>query len=197
MRQLQFWFEFTSTYSFLSAMRIEELAKRRGVEVEWKPFLLGPIFDARGWDTSPFEIYADKGTYMWRDVERRANEHGLVFRRPAEFPQHSLKAARVAQMALQTVHGTEFVRAVYSAMFSKGETISDDSVIIACLDRAGLPAKLLDAANDHDNKSALKSVVDDAQGRGIFGAPSFTVKEELFWGDDRLETALDWACRPE
>lgn len=194
MPQLQFWFDFTSTYSFLSAMRIEELAAERAVEIEWKPFLLGPIFDAQGWNTSPFDIYPDKGNYMWRDVERRAKEHGLIFRRPPLFPQNSLKAARVAQVALQTVYGPDFVRSVYRAAFSEEASISDDSVIIACLNEAGLPTNLLEVANERENKSALKSAVDEAQAHGIFGAPSFVVGQELFWGDDRLETALNWAC---
>lgn len=174
-------------------MRIEKLAADRAVEVVWKPFLLGPIFDAQGWNTSPFDIYPHKGNYMWRDVERRAKEHGFAFNRPAQFPQSSLKAARVAQMALQTIHGPDFVRAVYRAAFVERALISDDSVIANCLNEADLPAHLLEVANEHQNKSILKAAVDEAKARGIFGAPSFTVGQELFWGDDRLETALNWA----
>ena len=97
---LRFWFEFASPYSWLAAMRIEAEADRRGVTVTWQPFLLGPIFADRGWPTSPFLLYPDKGRYMWRDVERQAEKYGLTLRHPDRspdgiFPQNSLLAARL------------------------------------------------------------------------------------------------------
>ena len=67
---LYFWFDFASTYSYPAAMRIEKLAAGRGVSVVWRPFLLGPIFAARGWKDSPFSLQPEKGRYMWRDLER-------------------------------------------------------------------------------------------------------------------------------
>ena len=91
---LEFWYEFASTYSYLSAMRIDALAAAAGVAVAWKPFLLGPIFKAQGWDTSPFNLYPAKGRYMVRDLERLAADRGLAFVLPAVFPQNSLRATR-------------------------------------------------------------------------------------------------------
>ena len=96
MAKLEFWYEFASTYSYLSAMRIEEMAREAGVEVQWRPFLLGPIFVAQGWTTSPFSIYAAKGRNMWRDMERLTAARGLGFRKPDPFPQNGLHAARLA-----------------------------------------------------------------------------------------------------
>ena len=93
---LDFWFEFASTYSYPAAMRVEKLAGAAGVAVRWRPFLLGPIFKAQGWDNSPFNLYPDKGRYMWHDLERLTASMGLPFRRPDPFPQSSLLAARVA-----------------------------------------------------------------------------------------------------
>ncbi len=90
MARLTFWFEFASTYSYLSAMRIEEMARKADVEVIWKPFLLGPIFKAQNWDTSPFNVYPAKGRYMVRDIERIAEARGLAFRLPDPFPQNGL-----------------------------------------------------------------------------------------------------------
>ena len=95
-KRIAFWFEFASTYSYLSTMRIERLAAEKGVEISWKPFLLGPIFKAQGMDNSPFNIYPEKGKYMWRDMERRSAEYGLEFKRPEAFPQNGLHAARLA-----------------------------------------------------------------------------------------------------
>ena len=89
---LDFWFDFASTYSYLAASRIGPLAAEAGVEVRFRPFLLGPIFKAQGWDTSPFNLYPAKGRNMWRDLERVCEDTGLPFRRPEPFPQNSLLA---------------------------------------------------------------------------------------------------------
>lgn len=197
-RPVTFWFEFASTYSYLSAMRIDVEAEARGVEVVWKPFLLGPIFKAQGWDSSPFSIYPDKGANMWRDLARRAEKYGLPFNRAAEklFPQHSVLAARVAIVGLQASWGRAYCRAVYQAQFVEGRDISDRAVIAACIDAAGGMADDALARAERDTaKAALRANVEDARSRRVYGAPSFIVDDELFWGDDRLEDALDWANR--
>src|ERR1700730_5178732 len=96
-RSLTFWYEFASTYSWLSAERIEALAVQAGVEVAWRPFLLGPIFAAQGWTSSPFNLFPAKGRNMWRDMERQCARLGLPpIVRPDPFPQNSLLAARLA-----------------------------------------------------------------------------------------------------
>ncbi len=192
---LDFWFEFASTYSFLSVMRIEEDARRAAVSIRWRPFLLGPIFAAQGWATSPFNIFEVKGRYMVRDIERVAAGRGLGFLLPKPFPQHSLLAARLALTVPD--HGARggFVRAVMAAQFTEGQQINDPAVLSACLARAGLtPGPHLEAAQSDQIKAELKSNTERARALGVFGAPSFvTADRELFWGDDRLDAALAWA----
>lgn len=188
--RLEFWFEFASTYSYITAMRIEAAAADAGVAVVWRPFLLGPIFGAQGWTSSPFNLYPVKGAYMWRDVGRLAEAQGLVFQQPDPFPQNSLHAARIATAALAHPEGPAFCKAVYHAEFAEGRNIAEPSVLADCLTRAGLPSSLGEAATDPAVKDALKGAVSEAQDLGIFGAPSFISKGELFWGDDRLEMAL-------
>src|SRR6266581_7767160 len=100
MPALDFFYDFASTYSYPAAMRIAPLAAQAGVAVRFRPFLLGPIFKAQGWDTSPFNLYPARGRHMWRDLERLCAELKLPFRRPDPFPQNSLLAARVALAAL-------------------------------------------------------------------------------------------------
>ncbi|KIC16381.1 2-hydroxychromene-2-carboxylate isomerase [Leisingera sp. ANG-DT] len=190
---ITFWFEFASTYSYLSVMRIGELAAARGVAVTWKPFLLGPIFAAQGWDTSPFNIYPAKGRYMWRDMERICAARGLPLCRPAVFPQNGLIAARLALATGQ--NGIEaFTKAVFQAQFGAGKDIADETVLQRCLSTAGLDRSLMQRAQAPDIKSALRTKTDEAIAAGIFGAPSFTSGAELFWGDDRLEQALEHAA---
>ncbi|MCR9107623.1 2-hydroxychromene-2-carboxylate isomerase [Marivita sp. XM-24bin2] len=192
--KVEFWFEFASTYSYLSAMRLPAIAKRRGIEIAWCPFLLGPIFASQGLSSSPFNIYPIKGQYMWRDVERRANGHGLGFRQPEPFPQNGLLAARVATAAPPGAAQVRFCQAVFEAEFALGCDISDRQTIETCARDAGLAPDVMDRATSDDVKQRLRQTTEYAQKRGIFGAPSFTVGDELFWGDDRLEEALDWAA---
>jgi 2-hydroxychromene-2-carboxylate isomerase len=193
---VQFWFEFASTYSYPAAMRVEHEAAQRGVAIDWKPFLLGPIFAAQGWDDSPFNLYPAKGRYMWRDLERICETQGLPFHRPSQFPRSGLLAARVASAAEAERWLPEFVRTVYEANFAYDRDIPDRAVIGELLQDLGLPAAVwLERAESADVKARLRARTEEAQHCGIFGAPSFLVSDELFWGNDRLEHALDWAER--
>src|SRR4051794_39525819 len=175
MPVLDFWLEFASTYSYPAAMRIAPLAAAAGVEVRWRPFLLGAIFKAQGWPIdSPFNWQPAKGRHMWRDLERLCADLGLPFRRPDPFPQPSVEAARVALVALAEGFGEDFTRAVYRAEFAEGRQIADVAVLIELI--ASLrrnPAQVLARAQSADIKAKLRAETDEAQRLGIFGAPSF------------------------
>lgn len=192
---LDFWFEFASTYSYPAAMRIAPLAKARGVSVRWRPFLLGPIFKAQGWDNSPFNLYPAKGRYMWRDLQRICEALSLPFVQPAVFPQNTVLPARVAIVGLAQDWGEDFCRAAYACEFGEGRNIGEPPMIAAALKSLGQDAEaVMQEAQSEPIKGALRAQTEEAQRLGIFGAPSFvTVDGELFWGNDRLEAALDWA----
>ncbi len=188
---MDFWYEFASTYSYPAAMRVARIAEAAGVALRWRPFLLGPIFGAQGWNDSPFNIYPAKGKYMWRDLERICAAEGLPLKQPVRFPQNGLKAARIA-LVLGGKIGA-FTRAVYTANFAEQKDISDDAVLSDILRKLDVnPEDAFVAANTPENKAALKAQTDEAIALGIFGAPSFTVDGELFWGNDRLEEAIGW-----
>jgi 2-hydroxychromene-2-carboxylate isomerase len=193
-RTLEFWYDFASTYSYLSAMRIEDMAKAADVQVVWRPFLLGPIFKGQGWDTSPFTIYPAKGRYMVRDMERLATGRGLSFRMPGRFPQSSLAAARVALVGADEGWIADFTRAIYTAEFGDGKNIGERDELTAILHGLRLDSdRIFSVVETPALKQKLKDQTAVAQRRGIFGAPSFTCRGELFWGDDRLEQAIAWA----
>jgi 2-hydroxychromene-2-carboxylate isomerase len=191
---LDFWFDFASTYSYPAAMRIAPLAREAGITIRFRPFLLGPVFKAQGWDTSPFNLYPAKGRNMWRDLERLCGDLNLPFRRPEPFPQNSLLAARVALVGLNTTWGKEFCQAVFGAEFREGRQIDDPTVISDILERLQVKsAPVLEAARTDKTKTNLRAQTEEAQRLGIFGAPSFMTEDnELFWGNDRLERALAW-----
>ncbi len=190
---LDFWFEFGSTYSYPAAMRVEALAAERGVTVSWRAFLLGPIFREQGWNDSPFNLYASKGRYMWRDLERICAAHRIPFRYPSAFPRNGLLAARVACRFAEAPWLPDFVRAVYRANFEEDLDISEPATITRCLASSGEdPDALLEEAQSAGSKDQLRIQTQQASRLGIFGAPSFLVGSELFWGSDRLEDALSW-----
>jgi 2-hydroxychromene-2-carboxylate isomerase len=194
---VDFWFDFASTYSYPAAMRIGDAADRAGVAVRFRPFLLGPIFKAQGWDTSPFSIYEAKGRYMWRDLERLCADLELPFRRPEPFPQNGLLAVRIVLAGLATgaIWPEEFCVAVFRAQFGEGRRIDDPSTLSAILTVFGVDAATaLAAAQAEDNKARLRMQTEEAQRLGIFGAPTFITPDgELFWGNDRFDAALAWA----
>jgi 2-hydroxychromene-2-carboxylate isomerase len=195
-RSLDFWFDFASTYSYLAAMRIEDAAAARGVFVRWRPFLLGPIFAAQGWTTSPFNLYPAKGRNMWRDMERQTARMGLPLERPKPFPQPSLAAARAA-LALVEADRPRFSRAVFAAEFGEGRPIGAPATLIAIADGLDLDGAAFAAATATPAlKERLRAEVEKARRLGLYGAPSFVTPDgELFWGNDRLEAALEWLQR--
>ncbi|MEM7290244.1 MAG: 2-hydroxychromene-2-carboxylate isomerase [Pseudomonadota bacterium] len=193
--KIEIWFEFASTYSYLTVSRAENVVERAGVGFEWKPFLLGPIFREKGWKTSPFILDEIKGSYMWRDVARRAKHYGLAFARPSIFPMNSLMAARIMMAALKEPWCGAYAKDVFAAQFARGEDISDPNILARALKtHTSDPGHWLALAQTDRVKQQLRSQTETAKSLGLFGAPSFRVGDELFWGDDRLEDAIAWAA---
>jgi 2-hydroxychromene-2-carboxylate isomerase/heme-degrading monooxygenase HmoA len=195
---VEFWFEFGSTYSYPAAMRIQTLAAELDVRVSWRVFLLGPIFQDQGWNDSPFNLFPRKGRYMWRDLERICAARDIPFRRPSEFPRNGLLAARIACRFADKPWLPDFVRGVYRANFAQDLDISTSEVIASCLTCSGEdPDALIIESQSPRSKEALRRQTEQASQLGIFGAPSFVVGREVFWGGDRLEDALNWAVEAD
>ncbi|TVO58882.1 2-hydroxychromene-2-carboxylate isomerase [Denitromonas halophila] len=195
---VEIWFEFASSYSYLAVMRVESAARAAGVTLHWRPFLLGPVFLSLGWNDSPFNIYPPKGRYMWRDMARLAAKYDIPFHLPSQFPRNGLLAARVARLGQDQPWIADFARAAMRANFGEDRDIGQPEVIVDILSALDLPAaQLIDAALAPANKLALRRQTEQAAERGIFGAPTLLVGDEMFWGNDRLEDALAWACRSE
>src|SRR5262249_32223773 len=173
------------------------LRRAAGATLRWAPFLLGPLFKAQGWDTSPFNIYPAKGRYMWRDVARICARLDLPFRCPEPFPQWTLLPARVAYVGLDEGWGEDFCRAVYAAEFGDGRPVGEEAVVRDVLHGLGLASEaVLARARSAEIKARLRTATEEAERAGVFGAPSFVAADgELFWGQDRMAEALAWAVR--
>jgi len=190
---LEFWFDFASNYSYLSVMRIEQTAARLGVIVQWRPFLLGPIFKSFGWSTSPFVLQPWKTDYVWQDMARQCRKYGLAWTRPTTFPRGSLLPARVALVGADKPWMGEYCRRVMQLNFAVDQDIDSAAALSEVLAQLGLPTQDIVAEAQGDaNKLRLRNQTDLARTKGVFGAPTFFVGEEMFWGNDRLDDAL--AC---
>jgi len=155
MAAIEFWYEFGSTYSYPAVMRIETLAAKAGVELRWRPFLLGPIFQTLGWNDSPFNIFAAKGRYMWRDLTRVCEAEGIPLKLPpAKFPQNGLKAARLALAGESRGWTPSFTRAVFAANYAEQKDISEEATLREILNAVGVDAEAaFAAANTPETKT--------------------------------------------
>lgn len=192
---LEFWFDFGSNYSYLSAMRIEELAREKAVKIIWKPFLLGVVFKDLGWQTSPFVLQKLKGDYTWRDMARQCAKYGLPWRQPTVFPRTALLPLRVALVGAGQGWIAAFTRRMMTMNFAEDRDIDNVEAVSAVLTELGLEAAaILALALTEENKLRLRRQTEQAQALKLFGAPSFIGAGELFWGNDRLDDALAHAA---
>jgi len=188
---VEFWFDFGSNYSYLSAMRIEEAARKLDVRVVWKPFLLGPIFRELGMESSPFVAQREKGAYVWQDMVRQCRKYGLRWTRPSTFPRLSVLPARVALLGAERPWIAAFCRAVMELNFVHDEDINRGDRLAPILTELGVSAnEILREADADTTKTRLREQTAEARKRGIFGAPTFFVGTDMFWGNDRLDDAL-------
>jgi len=190
--KIDFWFTMGSTYSFLSVMRLAELQQSTGVTFQWRPFHLLVILQEM--NHVPFADKPAKLAYMWRDIERRASIQGIAARLPAPYPvKSSIRANLVATVGMREGWGPDFVRAAYRRWFQLGQEAGSERNLSGSLRDIGQDeARVLALADSEDAMAALVAETDAARALGIFGSPTFTVDREVFWGDDRLEDAINW-----
>lgn len=192
---IDFWFEFGSNYSYLSAMRIEEAAAARGVAVRWRPFLLGPIFQSFGWPSSPFVLQKQKGAYVWKDMERQCAKYGLPWRRPSVFPRPATLPMKVAAAHADAAWIGSYCRAFMIRNFALDMEVNNEATVTDVLVDLGLDATAVLAHTASEaGKNCLRQATAEAQSLGIFGAPTLFVRGEMFWGNDRLDDALAFAA---
>jgi 2-hydroxychromene-2-carboxylate isomerase len=193
--EIEFWFDFGSNYSYLSVMRIEDAARRLGVQLAWRPFLLGPIFQALGMQNSPFVLQKEKGAYVWRDMVRQCRKYGLRWKQPTTFPRLGVLPSRVALLGADQPWVGAFCRRVMELNFVLDKDINQPEQLTPILAELGLPvADILDQSRQETTKLRLREQTEQARARGTFGAPTFFVGTEMFWGNDRMDDALLFAA---
>lgn len=192
-RALDFFFFIGSTYTYLAVNRIADVAARGGVPVRWRPFSVRAIM--REQNNSPFTGKPAKMGYMWRDVERRAKRYSIPFRSIPPYPVDPDELAnRVASLASLEGWCPEYSRAIYRNWFLEGQTPGEPEGLRKLLPQLGKDADaVIERANSQDVRDRYAAETDAARKLGIFGSPTFAWGSEIFWGDDRLEDAIDWS----
>lgn len=188
MKSFEFWFDFGSTASYLAWTQLPALEATTGAKAVLKPMLLGGVFQATG-NQSPANIPA-KGKYIFADFARFAKRYGVAFNRNPHFPINTLLFMRGA-IALQMKGDARFMdycHAIFNAIWVDSLNMNDPATAAEALRKAGFDAQALVAlASEQTAKDALKTATQTAVERGVFGAPTFFVGDQMFWGQDRMD----------
>lgn len=191
---IEFWFDFSSPYSYLASEKIEELAARHGRGVAYRPTLLGVIFRTTG-GVPLTELVPPKASYFAHDFERSARFAGVPYRPPSVFPIATVNAAR-AFLWLQEQDealAARFLHAAFRAYFSQDRSLAEPEVLNALATEVGVdPVAMARGMQEPAIKERLKALVDESIARGVFGAPTIFVDGEMFWGHDRLPQVERW-----
>jgi 2-hydroxychromene-2-carboxylate isomerase len=186
MTRLEYFFDYVSPYAYLADSQVEALAERAGAEIVYRPFFLGGVMQAA--KNSPPITVPNKGKYMFSDLTRWSRRYGIDLNPNPHFPVNTLQAMRAAIAALGDPHFRDFHRAMFRGVWAEGKNLADEGVLAAAIDAAGLDsAAVLARAKEQDVKDTLRRNSEEAVERGAFGAPTFFVGDEMFWGNDRLE----------
>ncbi len=190
---IEFYFDFSSPYGYLAAQEIDEVGRRHGRKVAWKPFLLGTVFKTTR--SEPLLGIPMKGDYAKIDLPRAARLLGVPFTMPPTFPFMSVAACRAYYWQVDRDEETAkaLAKAIYAAAFSEGRDVSKPESVVAVAVELGIDGEELAAAlKDQAVKDRLRAEVDAAQAKGVFGSPFIIVDGEPFWGHDRLDHVERW-----
>jgi 2-hydroxychromene-2-carboxylate isomerase len=193
---LEFYFDFSSPYGYFAATRIDALAAKHGRDTVWRPILLGIVFRRTG--GQPLPTIPIKGTYALRDIERTARWFGIPYRAPSRFPVSGTAPSR-AYYSLETrdpAAARRFALAAFHAYFAEDRDISSPEIVAEIAASLGLDKDaLLEDMGSAAIKDRVRTEVESAMARGVFGSPYVVADGEPFWGSDRLEHLDRWLER--
>ena len=194
MSNIDFYFSIGSTYTYLSVTRILDIEKKHQVKFNWKPFSVRIIMNEM--NNHPFpDDKKSKVDYMWRDIERRAEEYGFSAKTPVPYPLTEFDLAnKLAILGLKEGWGIDYVRLTYKKWFREGKEPAIEPNISEIFKELKIERKKVmeDVMKDEiENQYQLNT--NNARDNKIFGSPTFVLNKEIFWGDDRMEDSISWS----
>ncbi|AIG05819.1 DsbA-like thioredoxin domain protein [Pseudomonas fluorescens] len=187
-KTLEFFFDLGSPTTYLAYTQLPGICAETGSQLVYQPILLGGIFKATG-NVSPITIAA-KGRYMLQDLARYAKRYGVPLKFNPHFPINTLTLMRAVTgiQLRQPERFIDFIDCLFRALWVDGRNLGDSTVVAQVLAEHGFnPAQVQELTQDEEVKDALKRKTEEAIGRGVFGAPSLFVDQQLFFGQDRLD----------
>jgi 2-hydroxychromene-2-carboxylate isomerase len=194
---IDFYFDFSSPYGYFASTRIDELAERHGRSVVWRPMLLGAVFKITG--QQPLSTVPLKNSYMAHDLARTAKLLDVPYKLPTKFPAGMQAPSRAFYWVGDKDRdlAKKLARALFHAYFAEDRDISNPEVTGNVAAKLGVDkAELTQAVGDPAVKERLRTEVDAAIERGVFGSPYIVVDGEPFWGSDRLDQVEQWLQKP-
>ena len=194
MSNIDFYFSIGSTYTYLTVTRILDVEKKHQVKFNWIPFSVREIM--KEMNNIPFPPdKKNKVNYMWRDIERRAEGYGFFAKTPVPYPLTQFDLAnKLAIVGLKEGWGVDYVRLTYKRWFQEGkEPAVETNISEICNELKIDKDKAIEKANTEELEKEYLTNTDNARKNKVFGSPSFIVKNEIFWGDDRMEDSISWS----
>ncbi|MEZ7517396.1 disulfide bond formation protein DsbA [Psychrobacter sp. 4Dc] len=189
-KQVEFFFDVGSPASYLAWTQLASIAQRHNAEIVWRPMLLGAVFQAVG-NTSPAAVPA-KGAYMLKDLKRFSAIYDVPFRFNPFFPVNTMQLMRGVTAYLETPKFESYLSAIFKALWAEKLNMESPEVVAEVLSKVGIDATdFMARISEPEVKARLKSSTEEAVARGVFGAPSFFVNGEMFFGQDRLSFVED------
>jgi 2-hydroxychromene-2-carboxylate isomerase len=190
-QKIDFWFSIGSIYTYLSVMRLPDVAAATAIEFRWRPFSIRTLMIEM--DNRPMKVPV-KLAYMWHDMARRATTYGLPYRDRPPYPLKNLDLTnRIALVGCDEGWCPDYVRAAYLRWFTSHEEPGSEGADVATLHAIGQePQGVLARAKSDEIVRRYEAATEEARKLGIFGVPTFAVADEIFWGDDRLDDAIAW-----
>ncbi len=184
-KKLEFFYDFSSPYSYLASTRIERICGKYAAELDWKPFLIGGVYKETG-NRAPLEVPSKK-IYMIQDVKDWARHYGVELNFPGLFPVNSVKSMRGALVAKEQGRIRDYTKKLFELYWIQNEDISQDDVLRFALKELDMDHELfIGRINQQEIKDELRNETAEAVRRGAFGAPTIFVGDRMFWGNDRL-----------
>jgi len=185
-KKVEFYYDFSSPYTYIASTRIEKLCDENGAELEWKPFLLGGVFNEIG--SVPAVQIDNKFRYLRRDFELTAEYYGVDFNFPELFPLNSVRSMRGAFAADEKGKLVEYSHEMFRLYWTEGLDLSKAEILGEVVGNVGIdPDWFVNRINEQDIKDKLRDETNIAIERGVFGAPTMFVDDQMFWGNDRLD----------
>lgn len=185
-KTVEFYYDFSSPYTYIASCRIEKICLDNSAELEWKPFLLGGLFNELG--MTPAREIDNKFAYIKEDTRDCAGYYGVEFKFPDLFPLNSVKTMRGAFAAAEQGKLAEYNHEMFRLYWTEGKDLNNENILRDALAALGIdPDWFIGRIGEQEIKDRLREETSKAARRGAFGAPTIFVGDKMFWGNDRLD----------